>query len=509
MKKELFYFLFLALLVSGCSGGDDETNMSSRRGGAQGGRGGFNAGMGGEEGDAVSVKAFRAVRKPVSSFILSNTTLESIRKVTIFARLNAVVEELLVEEGDSVRREQVLARLEDREIRNELDQAKISVEQADLALEQAKVRSQLSIANYERSQSLFEQKLISQQEFDQAELNNRTDSIALEVASEQAKSARARLEAAQIQLDYTEIRSSIEGVVTERLIEVGTRVTPNQAVFNVEDFNPLWARIYIPERELPSLRLQQVAKIKVQAFPERDFQGQVHMISPTVDPDSGTVKVTLQVQERRGVLRPGMFGTVHIATETHPDAIVIPKRAVLRERDENRVFVIQQDGTVQKKTVTLGFTQENEVEVLAGIQQGEAVVTVGQEGLNDGYPVSILAWEGGAPVTPADVVAPPSRPDQPARAAGDGSQRSSPGVTAPEAGPAQAAGNGQRGRRGPGRFDNADPEMLKAMIDRMMRNPEFKKAYEERLKENPKLGDDPEALREFMQEMRGRMRRRP
>ncbi len=458
--------------------------------------------MGGEEGEAVSVKAFRAVRKPVSSFILSNTTLESIRKVTIFARLNAVVEELLVEEGSRVERNQVLARLDDREIRNELDRARIAVEQADLALEQAKVRSQLSLANFDRSKSLSEQKLISQQEFDQAELTNRTDSLALEVAAEQAKSARAQLEAAQIQLDYTEILSSIEGVVTERLIEVGTRVTPNQAVFSVEDFSPLWARIYIPERELSSLRLRQVAKLKVQAFPEREFQGQIHMISPTVDPESGTEKVTLQVQGYEGVLRPGMFGTVHIATETHPDAIVILKRAVLRERDENRVFVIQDDGTVAKRAVELGFTQENEVEVLSGIREGEPVVTVGQEGLNDGYPVDVLAWEGGSPVSPVA----PTAAEGPVRAA-------QPVALTPSPAPAQAGpeqGERGAGRRGSGNWTNPDPEMLKGMLERMLRNPQFKQAYDEKLKENPNLAEDPEALRSFMREMRSRMgRRRP
>ncbi len=474
-----------------CSGTGNSPAGNAGRGA---GRGGF-PGAGSESPQSVSVKASRAVRRPISTYILSNTTLESIRKVTVFAKVNALVRQILVEEGDRVARDQTLARLDDREIRNDFSQARIALQQAELALRQAEVKAELSQANFERSRSLFEQRLISQQEFDQVALGNRTDALALQVAREQKDASQARLDAVQIQIDYTTITSSIEGVVTERLIEVGTRVQPGQAVFTVEDFDPLWARIYVPERDLPQLEEGQIAKLRFQAFPESRFEGRILMINPTVDSQSGTVKVTLEVARRQGGLRPGMFGTAYIATETRPNAIVIPKRAVLRERDDNRVFVIQADNSVEKRDVTLGFSEEDWVEVAQGLQAGEAVVTVGLEGLSDGYSVNVLEWEGEKPTAAtADTNVSNPPPPQPA--------------TAPSAdrNGFRAGGDAQNRPAGPdrqgGRQGAPSPEQIKAFLSRMLSNPDVKAAYDERVKKDPGLATDPDKQREFLREMR-------
>ncbi len=478
-----------------CSGtGNSPAGNAGRGPGA--GRGGF-PGAGSESPESVSVKASRAVRRPISAYILSNTTLESVRKVTVFAKVNALVRQILVEEGDQVGRDQTLARLDDREIRNDFSQAQIALQQAELALKQAEVKAELSQANFERSKSLFEQRLISQQEFDQAALVNKTDTLALQVAREQRDASQARLDAAQIQIDYTNINSSIEGVVTERLIEVGSRVQPGQAAFTVEDFDPLWARIYVPERELPELKEGQTAKLRFQAFPEGRFEGRILMINPTVDSQSGTVKVTLEVARRPGGLRPGMFGTAYIATETRPNAVVIPKRAVLRERDDNRVFVIQPDNSVQKRDVTLGFSEEDWVEVAQGLQAGEAVVTVGLEGLSDGYSVNVLEWEGEKPTAAtADTMV--SNPPPPQPAAPPSADRNA----------SKAGGEAQNRPAGPerqgGRQGAPSPEQIKAFLSRMLSNPEVKAVYDERVKKDPGLATDPDKQREFLREMRSR-----
>ncbi|MFQ5740349.1 MAG: efflux RND transporter periplasmic adaptor subunit [Acidobacteriota bacterium] len=443
--------------------------------------------MGGySDAEAVSVKAYRAGKKPISKFLISTTTLESIRKVTIYAKINALVNEIRVEEGSSVGRGQVLAQLDDREIRNELEQAQIALKQARLALQQAEVKTRLSESNFLRSKSLFEQNLISRQEFDQSSLTRQTDALGLKVARQQSNAAEARLEAAQIQLDYTQIPSSIEGVVTRRLIEVGSRVNTNQAVFEVEDFSPLWARIYLPEKELPQVRKGQTARIIVQAFPDRHFEARVRMINPTVDAESGTVKVTLEVPRGEGLLRPGMFGSVYMATDTHPDAIVIPKRAVLRERDENRVFVIGPDDKVEKRVVALGFSQDDEVEIVRGVNEGDSVVTVGQEGLNDGYPVAVLAWEGEAQPQRASIQ-PPTAREQPSRTSDPPLDRTRP---ARRSGRTRAAGGSDRAA---------------LFLQRMLQNPSVKAAYEERLKENPDFMKDPAQRRRFFMDIRQKL----
>ena len=491
--------LLLCSVTLACSSLDSSSDPRGRGGGPRGGmRGGSSADGSFEE--PVSVKAARVTRRPISSYLLSNTSLESIREVTIYAKVNALVEDLLVEEGNRVAKNQLLAKLDDREIRNEHDQARIAVDQAKLTLEQAKVKSRLSEANYERSEGLRAQRLISAQEHDQAALTNETDALGLKVAVQQRDAAVSRLEAAQLQLEYTEIHSSIEGVVTERLIDVGDRVNVNEALFTVEDFTPLWARIYLPERELSQIRVGQLAELRMQAYPDETFSSAIKMISPTVDSESGTIKVTLEIDRHRNLLRPGMFGTVYIATETRPSALVIPKRAIVRERDEDRVFVVDSENRVEKRAVTIGFREDNALEIASGLSEGEVVVTVGQEGLNDGYPVSILEWEDG-PESPAP------QPTSPLRASS--ADETAPAGSRPAPGGFQPGGERPRGGPPGGATRSLDPERMKAMLERMAKgSPQIKEAYDAKLTEDPDFLNDPEKLGAFMMEIRSQFGRR-
>ena len=484
--------LLLWAVLSSCSS-NEVTQTGSNPGRGDRGRPGGGRTI---ESRAISIRAYRAKREPISTYIVSNTTLEAIRKVTVYARLTAIVEEILVEEGAVVGEGDVLLRLEDREVRNEYEQASIAVDEANLGLRQAEVKVQLSEADFERSLDLFEQRLISKQEFDQVSLTNRIDALGLETAQQQIEAAQARLRAATIQLEYAEIPAPIDGVITERLVEVGDRVSSNEEVFSVEEFPPLWARIFVPERDLPQLKVAQKAQVRVDTFPDQEFEAAIKMINPTIDATSGTVKVTLEMQ-RTDRLRPGMFGTVYIATETRPDAIVIPKKAVLRERDENRVFVITAEDLVEKREVVLGFSEEDRVEVLEGIQEGEGVVTVGYEGLADGYAVNIISWEGAPPPEIPSGSASSEPASSPERRGRDDELSPPQGRENPSRKQARPM---PRGSRGPGVRD-LPPEMVDRMMDRLMQNPEVKAEYEARLARDPELATDSEKKRVFTQEM--------
>jgi membrane fusion protein (multidrug efflux system) len=490
--------LQLVLLAACSSGGETESaeNHSSRGARGAGGRSGSG------EVHAVSVRASRALTEPISTYIVSNTTIESIRKVTVHAQLNAIVEEILVEEGASVQEGDVLIRLEDREVLNESEQADIAVDQARLQVEQAQVKAELSEINYARAQDLFDQKLISQQEFDQAALTNRTDRLGTDAAQQQYEAAQARLRAASIQMDYTRIMASIGGIVTERFVEVGDRVNSNQEVFSLEEFPPLWARIFVPEKDLPELRLGQKAEIVVETFPDEDFPARIKMINPTIDTASGTVKVTLEM-EKTNRLRPGMFGTVYIATETRPNAVVIPKKAILRERDENRAFVITADNLVEKRDLTLGFTEEDRVEILEGIQAGEAVVTVGYEGLADGYAVNVLSWEESPPPEPTF----PSPPREQAASSPENPGDTTRVSNAPSREPRQQQAR-ERGPGGRGGQREMSPEVVERMMGRLLNDTEIKQEYESRLADDPELATDFDKKRTFAQEMMQRFRGR-
>jgi len=468
----------------------------SQEGGGGDSRGGRQIGQGqGEQSaqKALSVRAFRAERRPISTYILSNTNLEAIRNITVYARLNAIVSEIRVEEGDSLKKGQVLLKLDEREIRNEYDQANIALGQAELGVRQAEVKAELSAAEFERAKSLFDQKLTSKQEYDQAELTSRTDTLALEDSKQQQEAAKARLEATQIQLEYTTVISPLTGILTDRLIDVGDRVNVNEVLFEMREFPPLWARIHVPEKALPQLKIGQSVIIRVETYPDSDFVGHIKMINPAVDASSGTVKVTIEVNRPGSLLRPGLFVTASIATESHPNAIVIPKKSVIRERDLNYVYTIQPDDTVQRREVEIGFSEDTWVEVIAGLEEGEAIVSVGHETLNEGYPILVQNWENDGPEV-AQAARPEPPEEQPAQVARGGRD----GVAGGRAG----SGAGQPSARGPGGGGGRGE-----FFERLLEDPEVRKQYDAKLKEDPELATDPQKRRAFarkvMSEMRG------
>ncbi|MFQ5930544.1 MAG: efflux RND transporter periplasmic adaptor subunit, partial [Acidobacteriota bacterium] len=255
---------------------------------------------------------------------------------------------------------------------------------------------------------------------------------------------------------------------------------------------------------LPELKAGQETQIVFEAYPENEFNGRIKMISPTIDAASGTVKVTIEITRPGSFLRPGMFGTVYIATQTHDAAIAIPKKAILRERDLNYVFLIQPDKTVIKQEVRVGFSEEDWVEVLEGVQAADSVVTVGYETLNDGYLVSVADWEYTTePIPELEETATPAsqraeqRLDETAAPPSPRAQ----GQPSETDGPQLQRGESQRSPGAPGSAARGQGGGRGQMFARLLENPEIRKDYEARLAEDPDLANDPQKRRAFAREM--------
>jgi membrane fusion protein (multidrug efflux system) len=179
--------------------------------------------------------------------------------------------------------------------------------------------------------------------------------------------------------------------VVTRYIRLAQHVTPGTALFRISDFTPLLCPIEIPEKDLPRLHIGQPARIHVEAFPGEAFAARVQRIRPTVDASTGTVTVTLEVDGRRA-LRPGMFASVSLQTAVKDAALVIPRAALVLDSIGDTVFVREGD-LAARREVRLGVREEDEVEVIEGLSEGEQVIVLGQEGLADGTPVSVLEDE--------------------------------------------------------------------------------------------------------------------
>lgn len=306
--------------------------------------------------EMVPVETALVTRGAISAFLSYNSTLETEAIVDIYPQTSGQVETLLVEEGRVVKEGDPLLKIDDREL-------SVDAEEATGNYEHLK-------RNFARTEDLYERNLINKQDY--------------EIQSYQLEQARLRLERSKIRLSYTTVRAPFAGVITAREVQVGARVGNGTKVFSMVKLDDLVARVFVPSRHLSTIAENQLAVVTSEFLPDRTFNGWVKRISPVVDPKSGTFKVTVGVKsDKPSDLPPGLFVGVRVITDTRPDAVLIPKRAVVYEGGERYVFTIVKDRAVKKK-LTIGFEDPNNVEALSGFDVGTPVIVLGQNGLKDG-----------------------------------------------------------------------------------------------------------------------------
>ncbi|MCK4932609.1 MAG: efflux RND transporter periplasmic adaptor subunit, partial [Candidatus Aminicenantes bacterium] len=326
-------------------------------------------------GPAALVNVEPVERQSLNSYLVLNGIVEPERTVEIFSRLSAYVKQIVKEEGAFVRENDVLALLDDKEIRISYQQARIQLEQAKLSLEEAE-------ANLNRSQELIKKDLISEQEFQTTEATYKQRQLDYENRQESFKDL-------ELQLNWTRIRSLSDGYITERLVEVGDRVNANQQVYTIEDFSPLLVRVFVPTSDSIKLKTDMLTEITTEIIEGTIFRGRVKLINPRVDVQSGTVKVTVEVFDETLMLKPGMFVEAKIVIGKKEDVLIIPRKSILFKQNKTYVFVMDRN-QVSQREIVLGLTEEDHVEILSGLEQGEVIVTVGVEGLKDGERVEVV-----------------------------------------------------------------------------------------------------------------------
>jgi membrane fusion protein (multidrug efflux system) len=312
----------------------------------------------------VPVEVVDVASGSVSSYISSSANLVAEFQVNILSEVEGRVDRLFVEEGDFVRKGQVLANL----VRDD----------AEIALKKAQLKETNARLAFERGKDLSEKDLLSREEFDKFTMD-------FEIAHQEQAEAEWRLE-------KTTFRAPFSGRISERMIQVGQNIRPGDELFQLTDLDPLIARIYLPERDILGLEEGRDVKIVLNASEETVFAGRIRQISPVVDTATGTVKVTIEAADPPVSVRPGSFVTVNIVRETHHEATVIPREAVLRELQSAHVFIVEED-IAKKRDITLGLEEGLLVESLSGLELGEQVIIAGQGGLRDGAKVKILGLE--------------------------------------------------------------------------------------------------------------------
>ncbi|MFQ5823282.1 MAG: efflux RND transporter periplasmic adaptor subunit [bacterium] len=314
------------------------------------------------EEELIPVEAMAVKTGDISSFILLSSNLETEKMTDVYSRVQGLVENIFIEEGKYVKKGQALMELEADEYALEEAKARVDYEQ------------QKNL--YERSEAMYKKQLLSKEEFEQAK-------FAMEAKKIQWQQAK-------LNLDYTKITSPISGVVGERLRRPGDRIQPSDKLFTVINTKEMIAVVHVPEKEIGTIAKGQKAYITSQHLKGERFSGWVKRVSPVVDPESGTFKVTIGIRNKNNRLRPGMFVNAHIITDTHRNTVLIPKTAIIYESENMHIFVIR-DSIAHKITLKAGYQDYEKVESLKGINAGEKVIVVGQAGLKDKTKVKIVA----------------------------------------------------------------------------------------------------------------------
>ena len=357
----LLVFAVLILPFStGCGAGDSNAQSQGRGGGR--GEGG-----GRPEQPPVPIAVEPAVVGSIASTYTATATLRVEAEAEILARVSGVVQRLRAEEGDDVDRGAPLLQIENDEYA--------------LRVKQAEARTANLRARFERMQGMVDKSLVSEEEFDTAEAD---------LASAEADEELARLE-----LGYTTVRSPFTGRVIERLVDPGQNVSVGTPLFRVADFDPLLAEVHVPSKEFRNLKTEQEVHLDLDSDDTR-LDGRITRVSPVIDPNSGTIKVTIEIDEYPASTRPGDFAEVHIVTERRDDRVLVPRVSVVSEKGEEILYVAS-DGKADRRVVTTGFTDDDHVEIVVGVEAGEAIVVKGQRSLRHGQPVRVLEGDSASP----------------------------------------------------------------------------------------------------------------
>ncbi|MGA7293107.1 MAG: efflux RND transporter periplasmic adaptor subunit [Terriglobales bacterium] len=281
--------------------------------------------------------------------------------------------EIRAHEGDHVQRGQILAVIDDSEPRAVVDRATA----ADLAAQQLLVAAEsdlvLAESTLKRYQTLFEKKSVSPQEFDEVKARQQSAVAHRDMAKAGQAQARAALSEARTSLDHTRIRAPFEGVVTEKKADSGTLASPGMPIFTVEDVRHYRLEATVNENDLQYVRVGQQVSVVIDALGNSDLNGKVGQIVPAADAASRTflVKIELPADTR---LRSGLFGRAQFSRGDR-QALLIPRSAVVERGQLEGIYVLDQNKVASLRYITLGKPSGVEVEVLAGLQAGEQVVT--------------------------------------------------------------------------------------------------------------------------------------
>jgi RND family efflux transporter MFP subunit len=354
--------------------------------------GGSGRGAGGFR-PTMTVEVTTTQRLAVAERVMVVGNLIGAVTVDVVPKVSGRLESVAVRLGDPVRRGQVLATLEDRELREQVRQTEASLEVSKATVRQREADLKNAQSNLERSRNLFARNLIARQALDDAEARNDAAQAQVDLAGAQAAQAAARLEELRINLSNTRILSPVDGYVGSRKLDPGAFVGTNSSFVSVVDIHYVRLVANLVEKDLRRIVIDMPAQVEVDAYPGEIFTGRVARLAPVLDPATRTAEMEVEVPNPAARLKPGMYARVQFVVAEHAAALTVPRNALVDLEGARGVFVA--DGkTARFKPVKTGIVDGEAVEITEGLADNTTVITLGAASLRDGDPI-VVAGQGG------------------------------------------------------------------------------------------------------------------
>ena len=384
----------------------------------------------------VTVQVTPAKRGPVEQTVSAGAVVSPLQQAVITPKITSTISKFYVQRGSRVKQGQILAILENADLTGAAEQSKGEFEQAEAGyatttgaslpdqIQQAELDAVAAKAGYDAQKKvydarkdLFDQGAIPRRDLDSAEvalaqarsqneqaqkqlidLQRLGKEQTLKSASGQLSAAKGKYLNAKAQLSYSEIRSPIDGVVTDRPLFQGELATANQPLLTVMDTSKLIAKAHIAQDEAVELKVGDAAELSFEGLDE-PIKGRVMLISPALDPGSTTIEVWIEAIKPGAALKPGMNVSVEAVAKSVKNALVVPASAVYKNPEAgDYVLLAGSDGKAHLAKVKVGIRSKELAEIESGLKEGDSVITVGGYALPDGTKIKIDA----APPTEGD-----------------------------------------------------------------------------------------------------------
>ncbi|MDD5772091.1 MAG: efflux RND transporter periplasmic adaptor subunit [bacterium] len=472
MKRNLIIIFCIIFLSVSCKNGKQKENMDT--------------GLASEKTKHIPVFAGNMEKGSIRNIISASGNVKGIAEANIIAKVSGEVKEILVEEGDKVSKDQVLLKIDDfnakkekegaealligataryeyeqqtaeKRISTQLKDAEANLKTAKANLEilktgarpeelkqlEAEKNSAESLYkqaknDYARMKGMWEEKLISPQEWEKADTQLKTSESRFNAISEQynilvkgarkedidkaeaqvekaeaafeladiqnkgkvwykdlksasanLKDAQARFDVAEKALKDTEVKAPFAGSVMKKFINIGENAPKDSKVFSIADFSSVKIEVNTSENYLRYLRLKQKAEIKLDAYKNQIFTGYIVNIAPGVDEKDRTSKVEILIPNESQILRPGMFAQIEIVTEERNNTYILPPESIIERDNIKGVYIVNGD-SAQFKPVKTGLITEEKVEILAGISSKDKIVIKGAINLFDSAKIEVV-----------------------------------------------------------------------------------------------------------------------